>query len=373
MSASLPTRAPATPAPPLRSGAAIVLRPSAETTPWTLSGRDAAWWVRTLSRLNLVAVGFICLLVCFISERWWLSGLLTYLPRQPYAIPSLLLFPVALWCCPRIAWVNAVAFVLVLGPLMGPSVPRTSTEPAPGRHVLRIASGNLQEGKGSLLKLISEIEPYQPDIVVFQEASQGCETLLNLFDGWQVAHLNSYYIGSRYPLRVVDHCRTKAFDRWTAVAVEIDTPDGTIVLGNIHLMTPRHGASGLTLLSPLTGAGVEEFEWHQQMRDEEAGETRTFFNRLDDRPQLVIGDFNVPTTSSHFQTHWGDRQSAFETAGYGYGYTSPCNASRKWFANTPWMRIDHVLADDRWSIHHCRIGRTDGSDHRLLFTELSLK
>lgn len=334
----------------------------------------AAAWVRTLAWLNLAAVTLAVVLICGVSERWWLSALLTYLPRLPYALPALLLLPATLVTCPSAAWTQLVALVLVLGPLMGPTLPsQAATAPDAGRHVLKVVSGNLQEGRGSLRKLIAEIEPFQPDVVVFQEAAHGCETLFQLFDGWEIAHLNSYYVASRYPLRVVDHCRVKAFDRWTAVAVEIDTPDGPVLVTNIHLMTPRHGASGISLLSPLTGAGVADFEWHQELRDEEAAETRAFIDRLPERPTLLLGDFNTPTTSSQFQRHWADLQSAFDVAGRGYGYTSPCNTSNRWPANTPWLRIDHVLADDRWAIHNCRTGATDGSDHRLVFTEVSLR
>jgi endonuclease/exonuclease/phosphatase (EEP) superfamily protein YafD len=348
--------------------AAMVQLPSRRRT------RDAVWWVRTLAWLNLAAVVAVVVLICGVSERWWLSALLTYLPRQPYAVPALLLLPATLIVCPKLAWTQLVALVLVLGPLMGPTVPSDAVSaPVAGRRKLRIVSGNLQEGRGSVRKLMAEIEPFQPDVVVFQEAADGCEALLQMFDGWQVVHLDSYFIGSRYPLRVVDHCRAKAFDRWTAVAVEVDTPDGQAIVTNVHMMTPRHGASGINVTSPLTGAGVADFEWHQELRADEAAETRAFLQRLPDRPLLVLGDFNAPSTSSLYRAHWGDLRNVFDVAGAGYGYTSPCNAGRKWLPNTPWMRIDHVLADDHWAFHSCRIGTTDGSDHRLVFTEVSLR
>jgi endonuclease/exonuclease/phosphatase (EEP) superfamily protein YafD len=316
----------------------------------------------------------LCALIRLVSEEWWVTGLLTYLPRQPYALPAVVLLPVTLWRQPRMAAINVLSILIVLGPLMSPSV-RFTAAPAPTaeRHVLRVASGNLQEGKGDLLTLLAEIEAFRPDIVVFQEAWNGCEVMQAEFADWELAHLGPFFIGSRYPLRVVDHCRALPFDRWTALAVEIDTPDGAILLTDVHLMTPRHGAMSLTLLSPLTGEGVEEFEWHTRLREDEADETRRFIDRLPDRPRLVLGDFNAVATSSIYTARWSDWQNAFEVAGAGYGYTSPCNASRRWLPNTPWMRIDHVLADERWTIHSCRTGETAGSDHRLLFTELSLR
>jgi endonuclease/exonuclease/phosphatase (EEP) superfamily protein YafD len=339
-----------------------------------LTQRGLAWWIRTLTWTNLAALGFVFLLLCVVSERWWFSAVLGYLPRQLYALPAIGLLIASLLVWRRSAWVNALGLVLVLGPIMGLSVPVGGvTVPTAGRTVLRIASGNLQQGEGSVPKLLGEIKRFQPDLIVLQEANQGSEQLLAAYGEWEQAHLREFLVVSRFPLRVIDHCRSPAFDRWSAMAVEVVTPDGPVLVGDVHLMTPRHGADGLTVLSPLTGAGVEEFEWHQRLREEEAATTRAFFAGLGDQPLLLMGDFNAPTTSSLFAEQWSGFQSAFETAGWGYGYTSPCNTSRLWLENTPWMRIDHLLADDRWQIHSCRIGTTNGSDHRLLFSEVSLR
>jgi endonuclease/exonuclease/phosphatase family metal-dependent hydrolase len=331
-------------------------------------------WIVRLSWANLAAVGLVMLLLCFLSERWWLSALLTYLPRAPYAFPALLLLVASLVWRRGSAWVNGLSLLLVLGPIMGFTTPvASSPAPSPGRTTLRIVSANAQEGRGSLLRLLHEIEQFQPDIVALQETSRGCESLAEHFADWHVVHLRAYFVASKYPVRVVDHCKAEAFQRWSALLVEIDGPDGPFLLGDTHLMTPRHGATGMTVLSPITGTGVEEFEWHQWQRQLEAETTRDFIDRHHTRPLLMMGDFNAPTTSSLFATHWGDLQSAYESAGTGFGYTAPCNTDSVWPQNTPWVRIDHVLADDRWSIHDCRIGTLDGSDHRLIFAEVSLK
>jgi hypothetical protein len=41
--------------------------------------RVVAW----LSWLNLIAVSGLFVLLCVVSERWWVSAALTYLPRAP--------------------------------------------------------------------------------------------------------------------------------------------------------------------------------------------------------------------------------------------------------------------------------------------------
>jgi endonuclease/exonuclease/phosphatase family metal-dependent hydrolase len=331
-------------------------------------------WIARLSWLNLAAVVLVLVLLCVVSERWWLSGVLTYLPRAPYAFPGILLTVGSLFACRNVLWVNLVSLVLVAGPIMGLSVPLGQTfDSSPARLTLRMASGNVQEGKPSLLRLVEEVRRYEPDLVCFQETARGCEALDEQFADWDRIHLGAFFVASKYPLRVIDHCKSSAFDRWTSVLVEVETPAGAILIANTHLMTPRHGATGLTAMSILNGTGVDEFEIHQQLRDLEVSQTREFLTDYADQPLIVAGDFNMPTTSSKFADGWGDFTSAFEAAGTGYGYTSPCNTNRLWPANTPWMRIDHILTNDAWRAEACHIGTRDGSDHRVIFAELSLQ
>ena len=194
-----------TDAPPRHPGGAVLLRASRARS-W-----NAARLVHTLSWINLAAVVIALLLICVVSERWWLSALLTYLPRQLYALPALVLLPASLLLCRRVAWINAFAALLVVGPIMGLTMPVGSPAATAAARPLRIVSGNLQQGQGSLRKLLREIEVYRPDILIFQEAAQGTEPLEEVFADWERVHLQSFLVVSRYPLRVVDHCRAKAF------------------------------------------------------------------------------------------------------------------------------------------------------------------
>ena len=109
----------------------------------------------------------------------------------------------------------------------------------------------------------------------------------------------------------------------------------------------------------------------RDLRTAESGEIRAAIDaHVDDRPLIVVGDFNTPTSSNLFQEFWGDLQSAFDVAGTGYGYTSPCKTHRFWLPQTPWARIDHILCSRHWTIRECHIGHSNGSDHRLIAAEL---
>jgi len=83
-----------------------------------------------------------------------------------------------------------------------------------------------------------------------------------------------------------------------------------------------------------------------------------------------MGDFNTPSSSNVYQQTWGDFTNAFEVRGRGYGYTAPDRPFRRWLSYVPWVRIDHILASQDWSVGSCRIGRKHGSDHHLITATL---
>lgn len=155
---------------------------------------------------------------------------------------------------------------------------------------------------------------------------------------------------------------------------EVQAPQGPFLLHVAHLNSPRHAFSKLRLRSIFTGEGSAEVD---RFLTERRQESRLARNHVRDGqtglPQLVVGDFNMPVSSSVFRSHWSDLQSAFDTAGFGYGYTFPCDTKRSWPPGVPFVRIDHILADENWSIEHCRIGRRNGSDHRMIAATLSLR
>jgi endonuclease/exonuclease/phosphatase (EEP) superfamily protein YafD len=107
---------------------------------------------------------------------------------------------------------------------------------------------------------------------------------------------------------------------------------------------------------------------------------RAYVDRIDaigvDRPALpatIAGDFNTPSVSELYRAAWPGFTNAFNETGFGFGYTAPCTNHRHWFDDVPWVRIDHILADDHWSVSACGVGRSKGSDHRLIWTILSLR
>ncbi|MFO1094116.1 MAG: endonuclease/exonuclease/phosphatase family protein [Planctomycetaceae bacterium] len=318
----------------------------------------------------LVAVALLILL-CGVSEDWWVSAALSYLPRAPYLVFSLAIIPALLCRQWLYAGVNLLCGALIAGPVMGLCVPLSSVT-APTPDSLLVLSCNIQNGDSDLPELLAEIDTQQPDVIAFQEVQRGEDVLAKHFAGWHTLHIDEYYVASRFPIRLLGEHHSKTTDRTTAIACEVAAPSGAWRLCDIHLSTARHGLTKLRWHSPVSRVGIRDLEWQQWERRLEAEETLHFIDDHAGLPLLVAGDFNTPTTSSLFSDVWTGWQSAFETAGTGYGYTSPCNSGRLWPRNTPWLRIDHILCDSSWQIHSVGIGHTDGSDHRLIWSRVSL-
>jgi len=332
---------------------------------------------RVVSRgtvVHVLATLALLVLLCGVSEDWWFSAALSYLPRAPYLVFSLLAIPALFLHRWLAAAVNVLCGLLIAGPVMGLCAPsqETNAGPVPPESLL-IVSCNAQNGDADLSKVLSEFDFLQPDVVALQEVRRGGEVLAEYFVDWNTIHVGEYWISSRFPIRPIAECAPEVSGRTTALLCEIDAPGGPVRLCDVHLNTARHGLNGLRWHSVLSGAGVDDLRWHQWERRLEAEETVQFVDEHAGRPMLVVGDFNTPSSSSLFQDIWSGWQSAFDTAGWGYGFTSPCNTGRLWPTNTPWLRIDHVLCDQAWQIHAAGIGHTDGSDHRLVWSRVSLR
>jgi len=336
----------------------------------------AARIVWCLSGLNLALVVAVLLLIFVVSESWWVAAAISYLPRSPWMLPAIALGIAACWFHRPSAWVNVIAIGLVAGPIMELRLPGVLNAPgqalaAPGRETLRVVSCNIQSYKPNFAEVMQEVSAAHPDVVVFQEAFGEHRLLQDFFPDWHKLHVSTYWVGSRYPVRLLAECPSQVFDRVSGIMVEVDAPGGTVVLANVHQMTARRGLQAIHKGSVLRGEAGEDVDSFRELRAFEATEIRrTIEQHRGDRPLIVAGDFNSPTSSSVFHETWGDLQSAFDIAGWGYGYTSPCKSHRYWPPNLPWARIDHILCSPHWTVASCQVGRGNGSDHRLIAAEL---
>jgi endonuclease/exonuclease/phosphatase family metal-dependent hydrolase len=338
--------------------------------------RLAPRMVWALSGLNLAAVVGVIVLLFVVSERWWVGTAVTYLPRLPWGVPAVVLSVAAvLWHRPSLI-VNVLSLCLVAGPILEVRAPFLSDHPAgvvaPDTERLRIVSANTQGYKPDFASLMQEIARFRPDVVALQEARGEHPLLKDAFPDWYRLHVDYYWVGSRYPLKLITPCNTEAFDRIAGVVVEIDTPRGPVQLANLHQMTARRGLKDLSGSELLSGTAQADLDNFQTLRQLESVELRDVVQQhAGDRPLIIVGDFNTPSSSSLFRETWGDLLSAFDVAGVGYGYTSPVKAQKYWMSYVPWARIDHILCSPDWQVRWCRVGTGRGSDHHCIAAELA--
>lgn len=337
-----------------------------------------ARWVARLSWLNLAALLAISALLFVVSENWWLSSAMTYAPRFPYGLPALLLLVLALMFHRSSVLVNLISIAMVGGPIMGLTLPIAQWMAPPvdveEGFKLKVVSCNVQDYRPDFAAILAEIGRFNPDVVVMQDAWDRSKLLNSYFESWHVVRHGEFFLASRYPARLVSVGHMEAFDRDAIMQCELELPTTKVMFFNLHHMTPRHGLRELDLSSPITQRGSEQMSLYLGSRAEETIAVRDFVeSHRGDTPTLIAGDFNMPYESSLYQNNWFGFQNAFNTAGIGYGYSFPCTQQYCWPAGNPWIRLDHILADDAWKIRSCSIGKANGSDHRLISATLVLQ
>lgn len=328
----------------------------------------AAKLVTVLSWGNFLALWIVVGLIQGVSERWWLSTVILYLPRIPWMIPAIVLVPVSIRYAWKTSFINLVSILLVLGPVMNWQCGGI-TLPAVDRSLSRVTvvSCNVQSFKPDFRQIVNEINRINPDIILFQEAFEDHPALETLVEGWHVNRVDEYLAASKWPIRFVEKCEVGALERTTVVRYTVETPEGELTVCNVHQISPRHALTQLKPWSLITGSGVEDVQRETVMRDVEAMKAREFTLTLgQSSPTLIAGDFNMPNDSSLFRKHWGDLTDAYASAAVGYGYTSPCQTKFVWPNNTPWAQVDHILLTRDLAVERCWIGASGGSDHRLI-------
>jgi endonuclease/exonuclease/phosphatase family metal-dependent hydrolase len=345
-----------------------------------LPSRRAALVSATLRSL---AIGYPMALIIFIlalrlvGERWWGTTIALYLPRLPFALPLLPLIAAIVWIGPRrLLWTQLLAVALLLG-LTGFRI-AWPTPPTPGAFHLRVVSCNINGGALGLERILRPLRATDPDIIVLQEvAPEAYPQLRTLVPGYSVRESGQFWLASRFPVESMTEPPTRltgGFQRsMRFVRYRITTPAGPIELFNVHPISPRDG------LESVRGNGLR----HQLLRGDlfnTRARTQVAQNtalrltqlqafaesaRESQDPVIIAGDTNLPDLSWAF-AHWlGDYSDGFSAAGTGFGYSFPS-------PRDPWMRIDRIIADQRFRFRDFRVINSYISDHFAVRADLDL-
>lgn len=309
----------------------------------------------------LLGILLVWMLLAWTADRWWLGTLILFCPRWLWALPLGVLAPAVAWLRPGLLGLLGVSLVLVVGPLMGFTIPwGTLLAGSSQSKNLRILTCNTHLQQLRPEKLAQLVQETQPDVAVLQELSPGDEAEVFTGPGWHWRREGELFLASRFPVRrVVAPTDPVLLESPNIVRrYELEGPQGSIHFFNVHLASPR---MALEAMIERAWRGLPALNANVNLRDQQAQALRLWARQIPG-PLLLAGDFNAPTESAIYQNHLSDYTNAFSAAGWSWGYTH--------YTRRTAVRIDHILAGPGWRFRSCWVGPNVGSSHRPLLADV---
>src|SRR5262249_55542283 len=290
------------------------------------------------------------------------ATLLLFAPRWPWALPLIVLVPLALLGHRRLLWLLAVVAGLVLVPIMGLCLPwgAASAETCTG-PTLRVLTCNVHHGDLDPDALGALLAAEAPDVVALQSWSDRYRAAVFAFGDWHVERAGQVCLASRYPIRPGELLHDPDFEGNDSAAArfEIDAPGGTLPFVSLHLDSPRDG-----LLEEIRtrGLGADQLEENSARRRRQSEAVTRWLEPWEGQPWLLAGDFNTPPESTVYREYWSRYTNAFSAGGFGFGAT--------FFTRHTAVRIDHILLGSGWQCRRCWVGPPVGSPHRPVIADV---
>jgi endonuclease/exonuclease/phosphatase (EEP) superfamily protein YafD len=305
----------------------------------------------------------------FLMDRWWPATWMFYAPRWPWVAPGILLAAFG-----RGKWVRIVSVVIgliVLGPFMGFNVPwhRMAGARAPGAH-FRLLSCNVHAGELDVPRFEAYVLKANPDVVVLQDYA-GWDESEALSAGWRTLRLHESFIASRLPITHVENLHLQEIPgdddsdvpRYVGSAwcFDLQTPGGLVHVLDVHLASPH---SGLTAFKANPGLGIRKLKNNAIRRFNESVKLTEYVAGLKG-PVVLAGDFNMLSESPTFRRFFSRFDDAFESNGWGYGYTHYSRVSQ--------LRLDQVLFTPQVDCAGIEIGPDCRTAHRPVVVDLVVR
>lgn len=306
------------------------------------------------------------LLLNRLGDVWWPATILLFLGRWPWLVPGLPLLLLALLLEHRRAAVITLAggAVGLFGILQFSAGGGRLVANADGASQIRVITYNIGGNVVAPENLVAMMLDWEPNILAMQECGDLSIRMLRNLPGY-FSDIGLTCLFTRYPIVRIDSLRREAFANAGGAAwvkrYRLKGPDGEFDFTNLHLDTPRKAFEALMDgEDDATGTIRDKTE----LRNLESRLARRWVD-LGPGPRLVAGDFNMPSESAIYRRHWGSMTNGFSRAGRGFGYSRRAG----WIQ----LRIDHVLADDAWTIQSARLLEDYGSDHLPMLVDVALK
>lgn len=316
---------------------------------------------QALGALTLAAALLLTLLHRVFGDVSMTGTVLLFIGRWIWLVPVAIAAAVCSLAGTRRLLLPGLAALVVLVGVMDFKLGLRRLLPVPEGRPLRVLTYNIEGGRAVLPKLAELVADERPDVIALQECGAEAMTVLAELKGYG-SDVTQGCFASRFPIDSVRAMPIERYERIGGLVVAsyiLRTPGGRIVVTNIHLETPRKGLE--RLLDERIATARTAIADNALLREIESRQARAWVDAAG-LPRIVLGDFNLPSDSRIFRRHWGDLTDAWAARGLGFGHTK----RNGWIS----VRIDHVLADDRFRIGAVHVGRDYGSDHLPLIAEV---
>jgi vancomycin resistance protein VanJ len=310
--------------------------------------------------IYLLVVIVVWILIRTAGDRWWATTMIIFGPRWILLVPLPILLPSTLFLRRKsLLVVLLLTAIIVMIPIMGLTVPyRQALSASRGRVRIRVLTCNIHWRELDPLALARLITTENPDVVALQDWSPEYDFVFPV-PAWHTRRVGELFLASHYPIGEVASANLlEAFPPGEAVCFSINTEDGPLHVVNLHLASPHKPFDGA--LEGLA-SGHSAIENNSVLRLTQSRIIHNYINHLGPSV-IVVGDFNTPDDSLVFQASWKGMDDAFQTSGWGFGYT--------YHAKGASIRIDHLLLANGLRSRRCWVGPSIGSPHRPVIAEL---
>jgi endonuclease/exonuclease/phosphatase family metal-dependent hydrolase len=310
----------------------------------------------------------------FLGERCWPLAILLYLPQSVFLLPMIVLIPAALLAevPPRSHALLACCLIMFL--LHVPFYPAIGRGSSPVS--MKLMTNNFATNHG--LPLQPFIDAEDPDFVAIEDAEGKGLAFQRANPGRTVRAIGQFVIVSKWPVKSEASLGWPLW-RGQPVAAVFDAAwrGRDVAIYAVHLPTPRNDfakLAGLGLLKEIAGRNrrrSDDMSFGESMtaRVQLARDLSTVLAR-ETRPFLAAGDFNMPSDGCVHRVICSGLTDCFARAGWGFGFTFPCDTHDPLTLGGPWLRLDYVFAGPGWKTLDCREEPRRRSKHRAVVATL---
>lgn len=329
--------------------------------------------VRWLFRIGfpLAALGLHLSVTLFYVRRWDHAAAVTVFPFWAWGILGFSLAGLS-WLIFRTRLALSITVLWVISIIVGsdetkPLLRFNAVQPIAalppdheGKRVLRVITLNC---RGQNPVSVTEVLPWQPDIVFFQE-SPGPWALLELAKKlYPDGNPQDHVLGGNECAIVTRGKKLGTYPTtWKVLPGTIELDGRRLHLVCVHLQ------GAVTAVSLHRAQTWKLHYWNRQSRRAEMVQVRQWMEVLNlarnPAPVIIAGDFNAPAGDAVFRELQPDFTNAFDAVGSGWPDTYPNFA--------PVLRIDHIYTNAPFTPISARTVKTANSDHRMVVADFVL-